>query len=423
MSYLVKIGLYLSGLALPVLVWAQSSTLPPVTAPYDVNATIPGEGYQGWAGPYGGEKVLQYCYFNRFLGEPKAGRTMYFEFKACDAKKTHLDGEITWGDGSTQEIKRITCGRWRIPHIYKTAGSFTANLCIDGECCKGDTATPTPAPAPAAPNSNQPAPSCQPEDKVIEPIDAVLLVDSTASMANKLDSVKAALNQLVNSLRAEDRVGIVTFANQSAGTALSLNGYNKAAALSAISAIQAQGNTSIGAGLQLGLEVLKQARPDSFKVMVVVTDGGENKTPCAKNFYASIPNDVTIFGVADSGQGSKPGTGACGGLEPVLPTIVKLGTGQGRVIEGAFQGSALAGIFTNLLKELGDKSTSCQTGNSNLTLSATPRALDLDNPQTPDELNTNSLTPSPLSAFASSAFAGFFSIAVALILIWRLRRF
>ena len=54
------------------------STLPQVTPPYDVNATIPGEGYQGWAGPYGGQKILHYCYFNRFLGEPKAGKTMLF---------------------------------------------------------------------------------------------------------------------------------------------------------------------------------------------------------------------------------------------------------------------------------------------------------------------------------------------------------
>ena len=145
--FLVFLILFLAG---PLLALAQAplSTTPSVTPPYDVNATIPGEGYQGFPGPYGGQKILQYCYFNRFLGEPKAGLTMYMEFKACAPKKTHLEGEITWGDGTKQTVSDITCGRWRIPHIYKELGTYSANICVEGECCKGE---PPPQCAPQAP--------------------------------------------------------------------------------------------------------------------------------------------------------------------------------------------------------------------------------------------------------------------------------
>lgn len=109
----------------------------------DVNATIPGEGYQGWPGTYGGQKILQYCYFNRFLGEPFAGKTMHFEFKACAPDNHPMAGDISWGDGATTHLERIICGRWRVPHIYQRGGDFSANIKIENESCQGTAAPAT----------------------------------------------------------------------------------------------------------------------------------------------------------------------------------------------------------------------------------------------------------------------------------------
>ena len=129
---------------LPALAADSPSTLPPVTSPYDVNATIPGEGYQGWAGPYGGEKILQYCYFNRFLGEPKASKTMYFEFGACSPTNKKMTAVITWGDNTQQTIERVICGHWRIPHTYQNPGTYSANIVIEGETCAPGCQEPVP---------------------------------------------------------------------------------------------------------------------------------------------------------------------------------------------------------------------------------------------------------------------------------------
>lgn len=131
-SALLALGLLLGA---PVFSYAQQG---------DVNATIPGEGYQGWAGTYGGAKILQYCYFNRFLGEPYAGKTMYFEFKACAPDNHPMTGDISWGDGAATHLERIICGRWRVPHIYQHGGDFSANIKIENESCQGTAAPITP---------------------------------------------------------------------------------------------------------------------------------------------------------------------------------------------------------------------------------------------------------------------------------------
>lgn len=74
--------------------------------------------------------VLQYCYFNRFLSEPVTGKSVQFEFKACEPANKKLTAEIDWGDGAPQTVERVICGRWRIPHIYYSVGDKTAKITI-----------------------------------------------------------------------------------------------------------------------------------------------------------------------------------------------------------------------------------------------------------------------------------------------------
>src|SRR3989338_1869556 len=131
------------GASVPFVLAQELSTKPQVTPPYDINVTIPGEGYQGGAYPYGGlgddgqEKVLQYCYINRLIGDPKAPNTLYFEFKACDPDNKPLTAYINWGDGYQTIVERVTCGRWRVPHRYAAPGDYTANILINSETCAG----------------------------------------------------------------------------------------------------------------------------------------------------------------------------------------------------------------------------------------------------------------------------------------------
>ena len=340
--FLVFLILFLAG---PFLALAQASlsTTPPVTPPYDVNATLPGEGYQGFSGPYGGQKVLQYCYFNRFLGEPKAGQAMYLEFRACDAKKPRLDGKITWGDCSQQDISRITCGRWRVPHLYEKTGDYVAQIEIGGEKCASTTKPPDPK-------------ECEGE----KPIDVVLTIDTTASMndGGKLDAMKAALIKFIESLRPQDRASIVEFNTSQTRIILRLADYNKNKAVQIIEELGPAGHTSIGKGLSKGITAVKEARPDAFKAIVLASDGAENASPCARDFFNQIPADVTVYGVGTP-DSNVLGAGPCQGHEPVLNKIVTYGTGDGEVIIIPFGRNQLVDVFAKIYDDIKQKAGNC----------------------------------------------------------------
>src|SRR5690606_17542251 len=88
----------------------------------------------------------------------------------------------------------------------------------------------------------------------------VFLIDVSGSMmgANRLPLARASMKLLIDQLRSNDRVAIVTYAG-SAGVALeSTSGNQKTKIKDAIDALRAGGSTAGGAGLQLAYRMARQ---------------------------------------------------------------------------------------------------------------------------------------------------------------------
>ena len=73
--------------------------------------------------------------------------------------------------------------------------------------------------------------------------------------SNKLPLLKSSLKLLVKQLRPQDRVAIVTYANQTKEVLTSTPGSNKAKILAAIDGLYASGGTAGGDGIQRAYRV------------------------------------------------------------------------------------------------------------------------------------------------------------------------
>ncbi|MCX5796179.1 MAG: VWA domain-containing protein [Elusimicrobia bacterium] len=117
-----------------------------------------------------------------------------------------------------------------------------------------------------------------PKDE-LPPSNLVFLIDSSGSMqdGNKLPLVKKALRLLVNELRPQDHVAIVTYAS-SAGIVLdATSGIRKADILAAIDRLQADGSTAGAQGIQLAYQVAaKHLLKKGNNRVILATDGDFN---------------------------------------------------------------------------------------------------------------------------------------------------
>ena len=113
----------------------------------------------------------------------------------------------------------------------------------------------------------------------LPPSNLVFLIDSSGSMQdeNKLGLVQKSLRLLVNELRPQDRVAIVTYAG-SAGLILdSTSGERKADIIAAIDRLEAGGSTAGAQGIQLAYQVaLKNFLKKGNNRVILATDGDFN---------------------------------------------------------------------------------------------------------------------------------------------------
>jgi len=107
----------------------------------------------------------------------------------------------------------------------------------------------------------------------------VFLIDTSGSMQSpdKIDLLKQAFAQMVETLRPQDRVSIVTYAG-SAGLVLpSTSGKDKAAILTALAQLDAGGSTNGGAGIELAYATAQQHYIDGgVNRVILATDGDFN---------------------------------------------------------------------------------------------------------------------------------------------------
>lgn len=113
----------------------------------------------------------------------------------------------------------------------------------------------------------------------LPPNNLVFLIDVSGSMmsSDKLPLVKRGLRLLVDQLRPQDRVALVTYAG-SAGVVLpSTSGDEKVSILEAIDRLEAGGSTAGGAGIALAYDVARDAfRADGNNRVILATDGDFN---------------------------------------------------------------------------------------------------------------------------------------------------
>jgi len=105
------------------------------------------------------------------------------------------------------------------------------------------------------------------------------LIDVSGSMApaDRLPLVKQALHQLGDGLRADDTVGIVTYANGVTVALAPTPGSEVAKILAAVDALQADGGTNGGDGLRTAYaEAEKNLDPAAINRIVLATDGDFN---------------------------------------------------------------------------------------------------------------------------------------------------
>ena len=111
------------------------------------------------------------------------------------------------------------------------------------------------------------------------PRNLVFLIDVSGSMApdDKLPLVKNAMLMLGDTLTAEDRVGIVTYAGSSGVALSSTRGDRRGEIQSAIRALAAGGSTNGGAGIQLAYDMAAQNFvKGGINRVILATDGDFN---------------------------------------------------------------------------------------------------------------------------------------------------
>lgn len=113
----------------------------------------------------------------------------------------------------------------------------------------------------------------------LPPNNLVFLIDVSGSMmdANKLPLVKQSLRLLVDQLRPQDRVAIVTYAGAAGLVLPSTSGDEKASIMEAIDRLEAGGSTAGGAGIMLAYRTAREHfLANGNNRVILATDGDFN---------------------------------------------------------------------------------------------------------------------------------------------------
>lgn len=117
-------------------------------------------------------------------------------------------------------------------------------------------------------------------DQYFKPVNVVFVLDVSSSMlqGDKIELMKYSMIQLVNMLRPQDKMAIVTYSTNAQVLLNSTSGANKEAINAEISKLKASGMTAGGAGIKLGYkQALKGYLKDGVNQVIVITDGAFNR--------------------------------------------------------------------------------------------------------------------------------------------------
>ncbi|MBS1502639.1 MAG: von Willebrand factor type A domain-containing protein, partial [Bacteroidetes bacterium] len=145
----------------------------------------------------------------------------------------------------------------------------------------------------------------------IPPSNLVFLLDVSGSMGepNKLPLVKASMKMLVDQLRPQDRVAIVTYSGQAGVKLPSTPGSEKQKIRDAIDDLYAGGSTAGGAGIKLAYQIARENFvPNGNNRIIMATDGdfnvgdssdGDMETLITRERYSNVPITIMGFGMGN----------------------------------------------------------------------------------------------------------------------------
>ncbi|MFC4292428.1 VWA domain-containing protein [Sphingorhabdus arenilitoris] len=134
-----------------------------------------------------------------------------------------------------------------------------------------------------------------------EPISLMAVVDRSGSMSGQpIETVKAALKQIVEELGDDDRMGIAIYGTQSLvhQQPIAVKG-NKAQLLAAIDAIDINGSTNMEAGLKIGYDAaFREAAQFAGKTrMMLFTDEQPNTGNTDSGSFMGLARDASLRGI------------------------------------------------------------------------------------------------------------------------------
>lgn len=139
-----------------------------------------------------------------------------------------------------------------------------------------------------------------------KPINVVFVLDVSSSMRNssKMELMKFSLYELVEMLRAEDRVGIVKYGSKADVLIAGAAGTDKKNINKQVADLKAAGMTAGGAGIKMGFrEARKTWLPEGVNQVIVITDGAFNKD--SKDYKRAVRR-YRRYGIKMSVVGIKP---------------------------------------------------------------------------------------------------------------------
>ena len=144
------------------------------------------------------------------------------------------------------------------------------------------------------------------DESLFKPVNVVFVIDVSSSMnqADRMELMKYSLYELVDMLRPQDKLGLVSYASNANVLLEPTSGENKDEINKLVEGLKASGLTAGGEGIKLGF---KQARrnliDDGANQVIIITDGAFNKN--SGNYKKVIERNLKRKGITLSVVGIK----------------------------------------------------------------------------------------------------------------------
>lgn len=143
------------------------------------------------------------------------------------------------------------------------------------------------------------------EGETLYPLSTVLVMDCSGSMKGEpMNKARLGAKAYVNSMRSGDRVGLVSFTDRPNLEAGMVD--DGAAVIQRIDALPCSGNTALYDALGVALDQLKNESERQVKVMLVLTDGLDNRSTLSQDRITNrLRSEGAMFYLMALGKGAE----------------------------------------------------------------------------------------------------------------------